>query len=38
MGKAHQNKKKSDKPESETNALATRKKMSTINRKQIPHV
>jgi hypothetical protein len=32
MGKAHQNKKKTAQPEGEINALATRKKINTINR------
>jgi hypothetical protein len=38
MGKAHQNKKKTAQPKSETNALATRKKINTINRKQTPPI
>jgi hypothetical protein len=32
--KAHKNKKKTAQPKSETNALATRKKVKAINRKQ----
>jgi hypothetical protein len=38
MGKAHQIQKKTAQPESETNALATRKKINTINRKQTPPI
>jgi hypothetical protein len=34
MAKAHQNKKKTAQPKSETNALATRKKIDIMNRKQ----
>jgi hypothetical protein len=34
MDKAHQKKNKTAQPKSETNALATRKKINTINRKQ----
>jgi hypothetical protein len=37
MGKAHQNKKKTAQPKSETNARDTRK-INTITRKQIPHI
>jgi hypothetical protein len=36
MGKAHQNQNKIVKPKSETNALVTRKKINTTNRKQTP--
>jgi hypothetical protein len=36
MDKAYQNQKKTAQPESETNELATRKKIHTINRKQTP--
>jgi hypothetical protein len=36
MGEAHQNQKKTTQPKSETNAVATRKKINTINRKQTP--
>jgi hypothetical protein len=38
MGKAHQNQKKTVQPKSETNALATRKKINTVNRKQTPPI
>jgi hypothetical protein len=38
MGKAHQNKMKTSQPRSETNALATQKKINTINRKQTPPI
>jgi hypothetical protein len=38
MGKAHQNKKKTPEPKSEINALATRKKINTVNRKQTPPI
>jgi hypothetical protein len=38
MGKAHQNQKKTAQPKSETNALATRKKINIINRKQTPPI
>jgi hypothetical protein len=34
MDKAHQNKKKTAEPESKTYALAIRKKINTVNRKQ----
>jgi hypothetical protein len=34
MGEAHQNKIKTAQPKSETNALAARKKINTVNRKQ----
>jgi hypothetical protein len=37
-GKAHQNQKKPAQPKSETNALAPWKKISIINRKQIPPI
>jgi hypothetical protein len=36
--KAHQNQKKTAQPKSEGNALATRKKVNTINRKQTPPI
>jgi hypothetical protein len=36
MGKAHQNHNKTAQPKSETNELATRKKINTMNRKQTP--
>jgi hypothetical protein len=36
MGKAHQNQRKTAQPKSETNAIATQKKINTINRKQTP--
>jgi hypothetical protein len=36
MGKAHQNQEKTAQPKSETNAMATLKKINTINRKQTP--
>jgi hypothetical protein len=35
MGKANQNKKKIAQPKSETNALATQKKIHTINRNKL---
>jgi hypothetical protein len=38
MGKAHQNQKKTAQPKSETNALATRKKIKNINRTQTPTI
>jgi hypothetical protein len=38
MGKAHQIQKKRAQPESETNEVATREKMNTINRKQTPPI
>jgi hypothetical protein len=38
VGKAHQNQKKTAQPERETNALATQKKINTINRKQTPPI
>jgi hypothetical protein len=36
MGKAHQIQKETAQPKSETNELATQKKINTIHRKQIP--
>jgi hypothetical protein len=36
MGKAHQNQKKTAQPKSETNAVAARKDINTINGKQTP--
>jgi hypothetical protein len=38
MGKAHQNQKKPAQPKGETKALATQKKINTINRKQTPPI
>jgi hypothetical protein len=38
MDKAHQNQKKISQPKRETNALATRKKINTINVKQTPPI
>jgi hypothetical protein len=38
MGKAPKNQKKTAQPESETNGLATQKKIGTINRKQTPPI
>jgi hypothetical protein len=38
MGKAHQIQKETDKPKTETNALATQKKMNTVNRTQTPSI
>jgi hypothetical protein len=38
MGKAHQNQKKTAQPKRETNALATGKKINTINKKQTPPI
>jgi hypothetical protein len=35
---AHQVLKETAQPKSETNALATRKKINTVNRKQTPHI
>jgi hypothetical protein len=37
MGKAYENKKKTAQAKSKTNALATQKKINTINRNKLPY-